>query len=83
MKSQKKDGHVGGKKYVVGSGTVPQIESCTNDHKFTLLPITSATGEAVCCVVIFQSLDKTVPLNWKTGIDITVTPIRGQNGEID
>ena len=51
--SQKKDGHVGGQKLVVESGTVPQIMASTTDNKFTLLPFTSASGEAVCCVDIF------------------------------
>ncbi len=36
--SQKKDGHVWGQKFVVESGTVPQIVASTTDHKFTLLP---------------------------------------------
>ncbi len=45
--SQKKDGHVGGKKFVVESGTVPQLLVCTNGCHFTLLFFTSASGEAV------------------------------------
>ena len=46
--SQKKDGHVGGQKFVVESVTVPQLIASTTDCKFTLLPFTSASGEAVC-----------------------------------
>ena len=53
--SQKKDGHVGGQKLVVESRTVPQTMTSTTDHKFTMLPFTSASEEAVCCAVIFQS----------------------------
>ena len=56
--SQKKDGHVGGQKFVVESGTFPQIASSATDHKFTLLPFTSATGKAICCVIIFQSIQE-------------------------
>eukprot|EP00804_Cyclotella_cryptica_P012319 CCRYP_020814-RA/>CCRYP_020814-RA protein AED:0.79 eAED:0.45 QI:0/0/0/0.5/1/1/2/0/161 len=41
--SQKKDGHVGGQKLVVENGTVPQMMASTTDHKFTLLPFTSAS----------------------------------------
>ncbi len=52
--SQKKDGHVGGQKFVVERGTTPQTKASTTDHKFTLLPFTSASGEAVCCKIIFQ-----------------------------
>ena len=44
--SQKKDGHVGGTKLIVEKGTVPQVMSSDTDHKFTLLPFTSASGEA-------------------------------------
>ena len=44
---QKKDGHVGGQKFVVERGTTPQIMALTTDHKFTLLPFTSASGEVV------------------------------------
>jgi hypothetical protein len=54
--SQKKDGHVGGQKFVVERGTTPQIMASTTDHKFTLLPFTSASasGKVVCCCIIFQ-----------------------------
>ncbi len=73
--SQKKDGHVGGQKFVVGSGTVPQIVASITDHKFTILPFTSATGEAICCVIIFQSKQEGVPATWTTGIDQSVLPV--------
>ena len=63
--SQNKDGHVGGQKLVVESGTVPQIMASTTDHKFTLLPFTSASGEAVCCAIIFQSKQDGVPATWE------------------
>jgi len=81
--SQKKDGHVGGTKLIVEKGTVPQVMSSDTDHKFTLLPFTSASGEAVCCVVIFQSKTGQVPMQWRMGIDASVNPIRGSDGEID
>ncbi len=63
--SQKKDGHVGGQKFVVERGTTPQTKASTTDHKFTLLPFTSASGEAVCCVIFFQEKG-TVPATWRT-----------------
>ena len=50
--SQKKDGHVG--KFVVERGTTPQTMASTTDTRFTLLPFTLASGEAVCCAIIFQ-----------------------------
>ena len=52
--AKKKDGHVGGTKLIVEAGSVPQTVASDSDHKFTVLPFTSASGEAVCCVVIFQ-----------------------------
>ncbi|KAL3804780.1 hypothetical protein ACHAW5_001887 [Stephanodiscus triporus] len=78
--SQKKDGHVGGQKFVVQRGTAPQIMSSTTDHKFTMLPFTSASGEAVCCVIIFQGKGG-VPATWRTGVDHSVTPILAVDGE--
>jgi hypothetical protein len=77
--SQKKDGHVGGQKLVVERGTVPQTMASTTDQKFTMLPFTSASGEAVCCVVIFQSKSQAVPATWRTGIDYSVSPILTAN----
>jgi hypothetical protein len=79
--SQKKDGHVGGQKLVVERGTVPQTMASTTDQKFTMLPFTSATGEAVCCAVIFQSKSRAVPATWRTGVDYSITPILSASGE--
>jgi hypothetical protein len=80
--SQKKDRHVGGQKFVVERGTVPQIMSSTTDHKFTMLPFTSASGEAVCCAIIFQGKGA-VPATWRTGINHSITPFLTENGELD
>jgi hypothetical protein len=54
----------------------------TTDHKFTLLPFTSASGEAVCCAIFFQGKGD-VPSTWRTGVDHNVTPILTDDGEID
>ena len=80
--SQKKDGQVGGRKLVVEKGTVLQVMSSDSDHKFTCLPFTSASGEAVCCVIIFQSKTGEVPFDWRMGIDAIVNPIQNGKGEI-
>ena len=56
--SQKRDGHVGGQRFVVERGTTPQTMASTTDHKFTLLPFTSASGEAVCCAIIFREKEQ-------------------------
>ena len=81
--SQKKDGHISGTKYIVERGSTPQTMASDTDHKFTLLPFTSANGEAICCVVIFQHVHGNVPISWRTGFDATVEPIRDKNGNID
>ena len=81
--SQKKVRHIGGTNYIVEHGTVPQVMSSGTDHRFTLLPFTAAAGEAVCCVVIFQSKTGQVPMQWRMGIDPSVTPICGSDGKID
>jgi hypothetical protein len=52
----------------------------TTDHKFTLLPFTSASGKAVCLCIIFQSKGD-VPATWRTGVDLTVTPILTEDGK--
>eukprot|EP00985_Skeletonema_marinoi_P032003 scaffold37996_cov205-Skeletonema_marinoi.AAC.1 len=81
--SQKKDGNYGGRKFICKKGTKPQQQASTADHPFTVLPFTSATGEAVCCVVIFQSNTDTVPLQWTSGIDQFATVINSEDGEHD
>lgn len=49
----------------------------------TVLPITSATGEPVVCVIIFASERDTVEPTLHTGIDITVDPILTSLNEVD
>ncbi len=72
-----------GTKFITKKGTVPQQMASTKDHWFTLLPFTSATGDAVCCVVIFKS-DKIEPdFEVKMGIDVRKKNSRNNKGEID
>ena len=77
----KESGHVSGQKFVVERGTVPQTMASTTDQKFTMLPFTSASVEAVCCTLIFQRKSQAVPAPWCTGIDYSITPILSANGE--
>ncbi len=44
--SQMDDGHAGGEKLLVAWGDVPQQQASGKDHHFTMLPITSASGDA-------------------------------------
>ena len=82
--SQAKDKNCGGEKFLCKKGQTPLEKSCTGDHHFTMLPITSANGQPVICVVIFQSQkkDQRVPTHWHSGLDVTVTPKRDHNGNI-
>jgi hypothetical protein len=82
--NQKKDGHNGGQKFGCGRGMTPKQISSTRDRHFTVLGLTAATGEPVLCVVIFTSDKKEggVVANWSEGIDITVDPVKDENGEI-
>jgi len=66
--SQVGDGHVGGQKKIVPRGTVPKETATTNDHHFTLLGFTSATGEPVMCAIIMEG--KSINSDVVTGIDV-------------
>ena len=79
---QKDNGAVGGERLVVGAGTVPQRISSTSDHQLTMFPFTAASGEAVCCVLIFQNKTGEVPLLWQHGHDKTIDLIRDDDGNI-
>jgi hypothetical protein len=80
--SQKKDGHQAGTKFIIQCGTIPKISCSTTDHRFTVLPITSASGHAVICVVIFQGKSSDIPSHWVSSIDTRVEPVRGSDGSI-
>lgn len=73
--NQKKDGNYGGRKYVVGRSTVPKEVASITDKHFTVLGFTAASGEPVCCVVIFTGARNEIPLCWTTGIDIQTKPV--------
>jgi hypothetical protein len=72
--NQKTDGYVGGELHIVPSNNTGCGKTGTvTDLRFTTLGFTSGTGEPVMCAVIFKSekdISK-IPINWKTGIDIT------------
>lgn len=73
--NMKDDGNIAGTKYVCGRGKTPKMKSCTSDHRFTLLPFTAASGDAIMMAVIFKGKSKKeVPGDWHSGIDIRVHP---------
>ena len=82
--NQKQNRNVGNRKYIMEQSTRPQIFCSTLDHRFTILPFTSDSGKAVCCMLIFQHKEDKVPMTWKTEIDITVeNSIRNEQEEMD
>jgi hypothetical protein len=56
--------------------------SSTTDHKFTMLPFTLESGEAVCCAILFQG-KWAVPATWRTGVTHSITPFLTEDGELD
>jgi hypothetical protein len=71
--NMKPDGKVGGKHYIGESGVKIELSAAINDIRFTLLPLINSNGDAVCCVLIFQSDAADIPIGWKFGIDVTAT----------
>jgi len=80
--NQKDDGHVGGEKFLCLRGTTPKIGCATSDHRCTVIPIVSASGEPVCCVVIFQADAANPPTDWCLGRDIRVVAEKDENETI-
>jgi hypothetical protein len=66
--NQKNDGHIGGGRFLCERGTTPKQICSTKDAHFTVLGFTSANGQPVMCVIIFEG--EQVKLDWATGIDI-------------
>jgi hypothetical protein len=58
--NQKQDGNNGNRKFIVEHAARPQTICSTVDHRFTILPFTSGSGEAVCCIKIFQYREEEV-----------------------
>ena len=79
---QNKYGHNAGERKIVGVDNVPRSECNSSDNRFTLPPITAATGEVMMCVIIFQSKQKEVPVRWQLGIDVQVQPENNEMGNL-
>ena len=75
--SMKGDSHVGGQKFLTGTGTVPYIKYSNSEKGVTLIGLTALDGQPVMCVLILKGNRKN--LLDETGIDITVIP-DGQEG---
>jgi hypothetical protein len=66
--SQIKDGHVGGRKYVVGKNNEARVLGSKRDKHFTCLGLTLLNGEPLMCVIIIDSKQHNVLV--ETGIDL-------------
>ena len=71
------DGHVGGELFLTEKGTIPQNKSSKANKRFTLIGLTSFTGEPVLCIIILQG--KIAKPDIEAGVDILVPP----EGNID
>ena len=82
--SQRKDGHIGGTKFIVQKGTTPQGMTSTMDHKFTLLQFTSALGERPSVVLsFFKAKQVKFHCHCRGGKGLIVDPIHRADGEIE
>ena len=70
--SMKGDGHAGGRLYLAAKGRVAYRKYCKADRKFTLIGLTSLTGQPVMCIVIIQGTMHNRAA--EVGIDVTVQP---------
>ena len=66
--SQKGGGAVGGEKIVCGRGTSPKEKCSSKSKHWTLIGLTSLSGDPVMCICIFSGLNR-IPLV-ETGMDI-------------
>ena len=68
----KGDGHNGGELLIIEKGKVPQRKASTQNRKFTMIGLTSFTGEPVMCVIIIEGKIPNGAI--KAGVDIQVQP---------
>ena len=80
--NQKTVKNKGGQKFVMAHSNTAKLLCSTSDHQCIMILVTAGSGQAVCCVGIFQSEQDHVPLQWATGIDVMVVLERDENDEI-
>ena len=78
--SMKGDGHNGGELLLTERGKVPQRKASTRNRKFTMIGLTSFSGEPVMCVLIIEGKVPNGAI--EAGIDIEVQP-EGQPSDED
>ena len=79
----KSDGNAHNLKSLCKRGTNPHTLTATSEHRATVLPIVNGNGDPVCCAIIYASKKDKVYGNWATGIDVRVTPIKNDKGQVD
>ena len=70
--SMKGDGHHGGELLLAEKGTIAQRKSSTRNRKFTLIGLTSFTGDPVMCVIIIEGKLPNGAI--EAGVDIRIEP---------
>ena len=70
--SMKGDGHAGGRLYLAAKGRIAYRKYCKSDRKFTLIGLTSLTGQPVMCIVVIQGIMRNRAA--EIGIDVTIQP---------
>ena len=70
--SMKGDGHHGGELLLAEKGTTAQRKTSTRNRKFTMIGLTSFTGEPVMCVLILEGKLPNGAI--EAGVDIQVKP---------
>ena len=68
--SQKRDGHIGGELLVCEKGATPQKTINVKDKRWTLLGLTSLSGDPIMCVIIFAG--KRLQTIAETGMEFVV-----------
>ena len=74
------DGHLGGTKFITRRGNNAVINSTKKSKRFTVLGLTTLTGDPLMCVVIFEGKERN-PL-MESGIDIFHPLSRDFDGDI-
>ena len=77
--NHKGDGHIGGKLHMCERGTTSPHKISSKDKQYTLLGITTSSGEPVMCVIIFTGIRRNVL--WETGLDLSADAIGDPDGE--
>jgi hypothetical protein len=65
--SMMKDGHAGGKKFVVGKGKEAKLNATKRDKRFMCLGLILLSGESLMCVILVDSTKEDLLI--RTGID--------------